>query len=113
LVSAIVPAIVADIVLNKFRTIKVSIVGGKESNTIISGAIIGSVFYIIGFPMLVWIFAEPLIVTPFDSMTEILPNFLSTLPTLLAFTLGAGAVMGILGGLISLKLTKFSCLMFS
>ena len=49
---------------------------------------------------------KPLIATPFNPMTEILPNFLSTLPALLAFTLGAGVVMGILGGLISLKLTK-------
>jgi hypothetical protein len=40
-----------------------------------SGAIVGSVFYIIGFPMLVWTLAEPVIVTPFGSMAEILPNF--------------------------------------
>ena len=75
-----------------------------NKNTILSGAIIGSVFYIIGFPMLVWTFAEPLIATPFDSMTEIMPNFLSTFSTVLAFTLGVGAVMGILGAWIPLKL---------
>jgi hypothetical protein len=32
-------------------------------------------------------------------MTKIMPNFLSKLSTVLAFTLGAGAVMGILGGM--------------
>ena len=73
------PAVIADIVLNKLRTIKFRIVGSMESNIMISGAIIGSVFYIIGFPMLVWTFAEPLVVTPFDSMTQVLLIFLDTL----------------------------------
>lgn len=66
LISAIVPAVIADIVLNKLRTIKFSIVRGIESNTMISGAIIGSVFYLIGFPILVWTLVEPLTVNPFD-----------------------------------------------
>ena len=77
-----------------------------NKNTILSGAIIGSVFYIIGYPMLIWTFAEPLVVTPFDSMTQVLPNFLSTLSVVLTFTLGAGAVMGILGAWISPKITN-------
>jgi hypothetical protein len=106
LISAIVPAVIADIVLNKLRTIKFRIVANIESNTMISGAIIGSVFYFIGFPMLVWTFAEPLIATPFDSMTQIMPNFLDTLSVVLAFTLGAGAVIGVLGEWISSKITN-------
>lgn len=77
-----------------------------NKNTILSGAIIGSVFYIIGYPMLIWTFAEPLVVTPFDSMTQVLPNFLNTLSVVLTFTLGAGAVMGILGAWISPKITN-------
>jgi hypothetical protein len=107
LISAIVPAVIADIVLNKLRTIKFRIVRGIEYTTIISGAIIGSAFYIIGFPMLVWILAEPLIVNyTFDSMTEILPMFLNTLSIVLAFSLVVGAIMGALGAWLSSKLTN-------
>jgi hypothetical protein len=48
---------------------------------LLSGAIIGSVFYPIGFPMLLWALVEP-----FDSMTEILPMFLNMFSIVLAFT---------------------------
>jgi hypothetical protein len=47
--------------------------------------------------MLVWILAEPVTVTPFDSMTETLPIYLSTMSAVLVFTLVAGAVIGIFG----------------
>jgi hypothetical protein len=41
-----------------------------------------------------------------DSWPNLLPNFLSTLSVVLAFALGTGAVMGILGAWISLALKK-------
>jgi hypothetical protein len=107
MISAIVPAVIADVILSKLiKSTKSKAIGIMEFNTIISGAIIGSVFYIMGFPILVWTFAEPLIVTPFDSMTELLPNFLNTLSAVLIFTLVVGATMGILGAWISSKITE-------
>jgi hypothetical protein len=107
MISAIVPAVIADVILSKLiKSTKSKAIGIMEFNTIISGAIIGSVFYIMGFPILVWTFVEPLIVTPFDSMTELLPNFLNTLSAVLIFTLVVGATMGILGAWISSKITE-------
>jgi hypothetical protein len=86
---------------------KFRIVRGIESTTIISGAIIGSAFYIIGFPMLVWTYVEPLTINyTFDSMTEILPMFLNTLSIVLAFSIVVGAIMGALGAWLSSKLTN-------
>jgi hypothetical protein len=107
MISAIVPAVIADVILSKLiKSTKSKAIGIMEFNTIILGAIIGSVFYIMGFPILVWTFAESLIVTPFDSMTELLPNFLNTLSAVLIFTLVVGATMGILGAWISSKITE-------
>ena len=72
----------------------------------ISGATIGSLFYLIGFPMLVWTLVEPLTVNPFDSMTEILPMFLNTFSIVFAFSLVVGAIMGALGAWLSSMITN-------
>ena len=73
-----------------------------EKSVIISGAIIGSIFYILGYPMLPITFAEPLSYT-FHSMSDILPNFIRTLPLVLLFTAVPGVAMGITGAIISTK----------
>ncbi|MFL6345228.1 MAG: hypothetical protein ACJ71A_07270 [Nitrososphaeraceae archaeon] len=104
----IIPAILADLILNKSiittrskKTLK------DETSVIISGAIIGSIFYILGYPMLPMTFAEPLSYT-FHSMSDILINFVRTLPLVFVFTAVPGVAMGITGAIISVNKIKVS-----
>jgi len=101
----IIPAIVSDLILNKSIIIRGSNILKAERSVIISGAIIGSMFYVIGYPMLPITFAEPLSYT-FHSMSDILTNFLRTLPLVLLFTTVPGVAMGISGAIISTKVIK-------
>jgi hypothetical protein len=101
----IIPAIVSDLILNKSIVIRGSNILKAERSVIISGAIIGSMFYVIGYPMLPITFAEPLSYT-FHSMSDILTNFLRTLPLVLLFTTVLGVAMGISGAIIATKIIK-------
>jgi hypothetical protein len=102
----IIPAVLADLILNKSTIITRSKKMLKaETSVIISGAIIGSIFYIIGYPMLPITFAEPLSYT-FHSMNDILVNFVRTLPLVLVFTAAPGVAMGTTGAIISVKKIK-------
>ena len=102
----IIPAVVSDVILNKSRIIKSSKkILKTERSVIISGAIIGSIFYILGYPLLPITFAEPLSYT-FHSMNDILVNFVRTLPLVLFFTTVPGVAMGITGAILSTKKVK-------
>jgi len=105
----IIPAIVSDLILNKSIIIRGSNILKAERSVIISGAIIGSMFYVIGYPMLPITFAEPLSYT-FHSMSDILTNFLRTLPLVLLFAtvpgVAPGVAMGISGAIIFTKIIK-------
>jgi hypothetical protein len=104
----IIPAILADLILNKSIIITRSKKTLKdETSVIISGAIIGSIFYILGYPMLPMTFAEPLSYT-FHSMSDILINFVRTLPLVFVFTAVPGVAMGITGAIISVNKIKVS-----
>ena len=102
--TLIIPAVFSDMIVNKYITIREKILK-IEKSVIISGAIIGSIFYILGYPMLPITFAEPLGYT-FRSMSDILPNFIRTLPLVLLFTAVPGVAMGITGAIISTKRIK-------
>ena len=102
--TLIFPAVFSDLIVNKYVTIRGKILKIQKS-VIISGAIIGSIFYILGYPMLPITFAEPLGYT-FRSMSDILPNFIRTLPLVLLFTAVPGVAMGITGAIISTKRIK-------
>jgi hypothetical protein len=103
----ILPAVLADLILNNSIIITRSKkkILKAERPAIISGAIIGSIFYIIGYPMLPITFAEPLSYT-FHSMNDISLNFVRTLPFVLTFTAVPGAAMGITGAIISVNKIK-------
>jgi hypothetical protein len=102
----IIPAVMSDLILNKPAIIRGSShILRTEVSGIISGAIIGSIFYILGYPMLPITFAEPLSYT-FHSMNDILVNFVKTLPLVLVFTAIPGMAMGITGAFISIKKIK-------
>ena len=99
----IIPVVVSDLILNKPAIIRRSShILKTEASSIISGAIIGSIFYIFGYPMLPITFAEPLSYT-FHSMNDILVNFVKTLPLVLVFTSVPGIAMGIIGAFVSIK----------
>ena len=102
--TLIIPAVFSDLIVNRYITIRGKILK-IEKSVIISGAIIGSIFYILGYPMLPITFAEPLGYT-FRSMSDILPNFIRTLPLVLLFTAVPGVSMGITGAIISTKRIK-------
>ena len=102
----IIPAVFADLILNRSIIITRSKKMPKaERSVIISGAIIGSLFYIIGYPMLPMTFAEPLSYT-FHSMNDIFINFVRTLPSVLVFIAVPGVAMGIIGAIVSVKKIK-------
>ena len=98
----IIPAVLTDLILTKSMIITRSKQIKAERSVIISGAIIGSIFYIIGYPMLPITFAEPLSYT-FHSMNDLLVNFIRTLPAVFIFTAIPGVAMGIIGAIISVK----------
>ena len=99
-VISILPVILADLILNN-STIKSKI--GSLRPEILSGMIIGSIFYVLNYPMLTWTLALSLNM-PLHSINDILPDFVNSIPTVLAITLVPGAVMGIIGAVISFKI---------
>jgi hypothetical protein len=100
----IVPAVLADLILNMSVILRKSknMLNADDRLAIISGAIIGSIFYMIGYPMLPITFAEPLSYT-FHSMNDISVNFVRTLPFVFIFTAIPAVAMGIIGSIISVK----------
>jgi hypothetical protein len=100
----IIPAAIADLILNKSVILARSKKNmlNAEIPAVISGAIIGSIFYIMCYPMLPITFAEPLSYT-FHSMNDISLNFVRTLPFVLIFTTTPAVAMGIVGAIMSLK----------
>jgi len=94
-----IPAVISDLVLNNISiTNKI----GIQRSVIIAGALIGSSFYIIGYPMLPMTFAEPLSYT-FHSIGDILVNFIRTLPLVITLTLATAMAIGIAGAVLSTK----------
>jgi hypothetical protein len=100
--TLIIPAVFADLILTKSKIFARSSRIKAERSVIISGAIIGSIFYFIGYPMLPITFAEPLSYT-FHSMNDLLVNFVRTLPLVFIFTAIPGVAMGIIGAIILVK----------
>lgn len=107
-IIAILPALIADIILNN-STIKSKL--GLRASELIAGILVGSVFYIFNYPMLTWAFAIPLDMPianlqGMQAVASLTSNFLSTLPAMLSITLVPAALMGLLGALfVSKKIT--------
>lgn len=107
-IIAILPALIADIILNN-STIKSKL--GLRASELIAGILVSSVFYIFNYPMLTWAFAIPLDMPianlqGMQAVASLTSNFLSTLPAMLSITLVPAALMGLLGALfVSKKIT--------
>ncbi|MGH9925143.1 MAG: hypothetical protein ACRD5B_07165 [Nitrososphaeraceae archaeon] len=107
-IIAILPALIADIILNN-ATIKSKL--GLRASELIAGILVSSVFYIFNYPMLTWAFAIPLDMPianlqGMQAVASLTSNFLSTLPAMLSITMVPAALMGLLGALfVSKKIT--------
>ena len=76
---------------------------GVGKSTLIAGAMVGSIFYVLGYPMLPTTFAVFMGYHDFDPVDDILPIFVDTLPVVFPFTIIVGAIMGTAGAIISEK----------
>jgi hypothetical protein len=103
LIIAILPALIADLVL-KFLPMK-SNVSIKKSE-IITGAIIGCVFYMFSYPMITWVFSIPLGMNYVgmegsEAINNLTSDFKNSFVSILALTMIPGALMGILGAFVA------------
>ena len=126
LAITIIPVIISDILQHRRYNTNNNTVGAlassqsvpllSNSNTtvtmtrtkieLIIGAMIGSTFYILDFPMLALTF-ERLFGAPLRAVVQnLLPNFLQTLPLSLAITIISGAIVGTIGAAIFSKKIK-------
>jgi hypothetical protein len=105
-ISAILPALIADIILNN-SVAKTRL--GLRGSELIAGLLIGSTFYIFNYPMLTWAFAIPLGMSLANlqgmlAVASLTPSFLSTLSTVLAITFIPAALMGLSGAFLISRL---------
>jgi hypothetical protein len=103
LIMAILPAIIADLVLNYLP--KKTIMGIKESQ-LIACAIIGCVFYVFNYPMIVWVFGIPfgmdfIDMQGIDATGNLTSDFQDSLLSIFAISTVPGALMGVLGGIVA------------
>src|SRR5919106_639727 len=109
-ITAILPALIADIVLYS-SAMKSKL--GLRASELIAGILVSSVFYIFNYPMLTWAFANPLDMSianqqGMQAVANLTTNFLDTLPVILSISLLPAALMGLLGALfVSKKSTIF------
>jgi hypothetical protein len=98
-------AVVADLMIDRTRDMvkEKTRIGRVPLTVVIAGSIIGSVFYLLGYPLLPMAFAGFLGYQDIDPITDVTPMLLNTLKTMLPFTIIVGAAMGIVGSIISEK----------
>jgi hypothetical protein len=107
LVTAILPALIADLALNYLpRITKISM----KKSQLISGAIIGSVFYIFNYPMITWIYSIPFgmnfaSMVGIEAIGNLASDFQNSLRSILPFTVVPGAIIGMLGAILTLNKT--------
>ncbi|MBA3750777.1 MAG: hypothetical protein H0X03_07820 [Nitrosopumilus sp.] len=103
--ALIIVALIADLLLNKSkRALRLeSKILGVEKSVLVAGALMGSIFYLLGYPMLPTTFAVSLGNFDFHPINDILPIFENTLSNVLPITIIIGAIMGVAGSLISVK----------
>lgn len=107
LVAAILPALIADLALNYLpRITKISM----KNSQLISGAIIGSLFYIFSYPMITWIYSIPFgmnfaSMEGIEAIGNLTNDFQNSLMSILAFTVVPGAIIGMLGAILILYKT--------
>jgi hypothetical protein len=106
-----IPIIIADFLTNNF-TFRKRKYKEKSINKIVAAALLGAAFYVFNYPMIVWAYAIPLNMSLFVNnqelplMSQLISNFLTTLPIMLIISISSGAIMSIIGYLIANKMIK-------
>jgi hypothetical protein len=110
LAMAILPAVIAELALEFLpRNTKISV----RKSQLISGAIIGSSFYMFSFPMITWVFSIPFgmnfaSMEGMEAIGSLASDFRDTLTSTLSLTAVPGAIMGILGAILTPKIYPLS-----
>jgi hypothetical protein len=103
LIMAILPAIIADLVLN-YLPAKTSM--GIKKSELIVGAIIGCVFYMFNYPMIAWVFSIAFGMDFVDmqgiaAIGNLTSDFQNSLISILTLTTVPGALIGVLGVIVA------------
>jgi len=106
-----IPIIIADFLTNNF-TFRKRKYKEKSINKIVAAALLGAAFYVFNYPMIVWAYAIPLNMSLFVNnqelplMSQLISNFLTTLPIMLIISIPSGAIMSVIGYLITNKMIE-------
>jgi hypothetical protein len=106
LVMAILPALLAELALEYLpRYTKINV----RKSQLISGAIIGSLFYMFNYPMITWAFSVPFGMNfagmeGIQAIGNLTPDYQNSLISTLSLTVLPGAIMGLLGVVLTSKL---------
>lgn len=108
---SLIPIIIADFLTNNF-TFRKRKYNEKSINKIVAAALLGAAFYVFNYPMIVWAYAIPLNMSLFVNnqelplMSQLISNFLTTLPITLIISIPSGAIMSVIGYLITNKMIE-------
>ena len=106
-----IPIIIADFLTNNF-TFRKREYKEKSINKIVAAALLGAAFYVFNYPMVVWAYAipfeMPLLINnqELPLMSQLISNFSTTLPIMLIISIPCGAIMSVIGYLITNKIIK-------
>jgi hypothetical protein len=106
-----IPIIIADFLTNNFTFRKIKY-KEKSINKIIAAVLLGAGFYVFNYPLIVWAYAIPLNMSLFINnqelplMSQLISNFTTTLPIMLIISIPSGAIMSVIGYLITNKMIK-------
>jgi hypothetical protein len=104
---ALVPiGIVANLIVNKNQR-KRSQVFGASLTIMVTGAMIGSMFYFIGYPMLPNAFSEFLGYYGMKPINDLQTMVIDSMHVMLPFTIITGAIMGVIGSFVSIKILNY------
>ena len=108
---AIIPFVFIDMLVYHKFSLGNKIISNKFK-VVISGAISGSLFYIMGYPLLPLTLSNYLMPVDleqagFVTIVDILPSFVNSLPVVLPITLLIGAILGILSAWIYERINGF------
>jgi hypothetical protein len=106
-----IPIIISDFLVNK-STFRKTNYEQKSIKKIVAAVVIGAGFYIFNYPMVVWAYAIPFEMPLLENnqesplMSQLISNFIATLPIILIILIPIGAIIGVIGYLIANKMIK-------
>jgi hypothetical protein len=108
---AIIPFVLVDMMIYGKLPLNIKTISNRLK-FVIAGAISGSLFYIMGYPLLPltlsnYLMPVDLEQTGFVTIVDIIPSFINSLPVVLPITLFMGAIIGILSASIYERIDEF------